>query len=73
MIALLRAFWFNHIQKTLAGLLGLLALADLTPWEKDIHELFPRVHHWHAIVRTLAAAGIFWRAWQHHPWRKKRS
>ena len=65
MIAKIKAFlstlWSQHIQKTLAMVLGGLAVVDMTPYEADFHDLLPW-KHWHAALRLVGAVAIFWRA-----------
>lgn len=56
-------FWRFHIQKTVATLLGTMAVVDMTPYAEDFRELIPWTH-WHAALRLLGAAAIFWRAIQ---------
>lgn len=59
----IKALWCAHAQKTLATILGALAVVDMTPYEQDFHDLFPWPH-WHAALRLTGAAAIFWRALQ---------
>ena len=63
MIAKLKAYWINHGQKTLATVLGALAVVDMTPYEADFRDLLPWPH-WHAVLRLTGAVAIFWRATQ---------
>lgn len=59
----IKAAWCAHAQKTLATVLGGLAVVDMTPYEADFHDLLPW-RHWHAVLRLTGAAAIFWRALQ---------
>jgi len=59
----LRAWFQKHFQKTLASVLGALAVVDMTPYEADFHDLIPW-KHWHAVLRLVGAMAIFWRATQ---------
>ena len=63
MIEKLKAYWQAHGQKTLASVLGALAVVDMTPYETDFHDLLPWPH-WHAVLRLVGAGAIFWRATQ---------
>jgi hypothetical protein len=63
MIETIKAYWAAHGQKTVATILGALAVVDLTPYEQDFKDLLPWPH-WHAVLRLVGAAAIFWRATQ---------
>lgn len=63
MIEKLKSFWCCHGQKSIASVLGALAVVDMTPWEESFHDLLPWPH-WHAALRLAGATGIFWRALQ---------
>jgi hypothetical protein len=63
LLAKLKAYWLNHGQKTLASVLGSLALVDLTPYADDFRELTGG-SKWHAAFRVIGAGGILWRAMQ---------
>lgn len=58
----IKQYWLAHGQKTLASVLGLLALLDLTGYAQEITLLIGAKGY--AILRLLGAAGIFWRAMQ---------
>lgn len=60
---MLKAFWLRHGQKTIASVLGALAVVDLTPYADDFHALIPW-NGWHPTVRILGAIAIIWRASQ---------
>ena len=60
---MLKAFWLQHGQKTLASLMGALAAVDLTPYADDIQAVTGGKHV-HAALRLAGAVGIFWRAMQ---------
>lgn len=60
----LKAWYYGHVQKTLGGLLGGFAFADLissfTSYESELTELFTRKGY--AIIRLAGAAIIVMRA-----------
>lgn len=58
-----KAYWLRHGQKTAATVLGALAAVDLTPYADSFEELLGG-KHWHAGLRLIGAAAIFWRATQ---------
>lgn len=59
----IKQYWATQGQKTLAGILGSMALVDLTPYSDDFQNLIGG-KHWHAAFRVIGAAGIIWRAVQ---------
>jgi hypothetical protein len=59
----IQSWYVNHFQKTLASVLGALAVVDMTPYEQDFKDLLPWPH-WHAVLRLSGAIAIFWRAVQ---------
>lgn len=58
-----KSYWCAHGQKSVASLLGALALVDLTPYAEDFEQIVGG-HKWHAGLRLVGAAAIFWRAVQ---------
>lgn len=58
-----RVWWCTRVQRDLATLMMSLAVVDLSPYADDIHEFIPW-KHWHAALRLVAAAGIYWRGSQ---------
>lgn len=62
MIQTLKSFWANHVQKTLATLLGMLAFVDFTGYGDSITAVIGAKGY--AGVRLLGAAAIAWRAMQ---------
>jgi len=59
----LKAYWCAHGQKTIATVLGGLAVVDLTPYAEDFQSLLGG-KKWHAGFRVVGALAIFWRALQ---------
>ena len=59
----LKSLWMKHGQKSLATVLGSLAVVDLTPYSDDFQAILGG-HKWHAGLRVVGAAAIFWRALQ---------
>lgn len=58
-----KSYWTAHGQKTVATIIGALAVVDLTPYADDLKDFLPWPH-WHAILHLLGAGAIFWRATQ---------
>lgn len=58
----LKSFWHNHVQKTLASLMGALAMVDLTGYTDAVETWVG--HKGMALIRLLSAVGIIWRAMQ---------
>lgn len=60
-----KSWWNNHVQKTLASILGMLAFVDLTGYGDAITALIGSKGY--ATVRLIGAAAIAWRAMQSQP------
>lgn len=58
----LRQWYRDHLQKTLASLLGMLAVFDLTPYGDAITTVVGTKGY--AVIRLVVAGAIFWRALQ---------
>lgn len=59
----LKAYWYSHGQKTIATVLGVLAVVDMTKYTEDFHAIIPWPY-WSQTLRLAGCAGIVWRAVQ---------